>query len=171
MFIQKLMDYFPFCFPLHLLFLSSLTSYYVESGAMQITFITETLWDDSHNQNVAIDGCKLFRGDRRGGRGGGIALYIEGEWIVKSHPWRMAMSRSKAYGWEFETEATKGALWLVSTTGHLIKRSLLIKPSSFNYRRCHVCWLSSCWRTSTTLTSAGEVPWQAVDNPGESWNV
>jgi len=45
---------------------------------MQITFITETLWDDSHNQNVAVDGCKLFRGDRRWGRGGGIALYIKG---------------------------------------------------------------------------------------------
>lgn len=78
MFIQKLIDYFPFHFPLHSLFLFCLTSYYVESGAMQITFITETLWDDSHNQNVAVDGCKLFRGDRRWGRGGGIALYIKG---------------------------------------------------------------------------------------------
>lgn len=78
MFIQKLMDYFPFYFPVPPLFLFSLTSYYVQSGAMQITFIIETLWDDSHNQNVAIDGCKLFRGDRRGGKGGGIALYIKG---------------------------------------------------------------------------------------------
>lgn len=77
MFIKKLMDYFPFYFPLHPLFLFSLASYYVESEAMQITFITETLWDDSHNQNVAFDGCKLFIGDRRGGRGRGIALYIE----------------------------------------------------------------------------------------------
>ncbi|KAK4820905.1 hypothetical protein QYF61_008137 [Mycteria americana] len=38
--------------------------------------ITETWWDDSHNWSVAMDGYKLFRRDRRGRRGGGVALYV-----------------------------------------------------------------------------------------------
>ncbi|KAK4810714.1 hypothetical protein QYF61_007688 [Mycteria americana] len=38
--------------------------------------ITETWWDDSHNWSAAMDGYKLFRRDRRGRRGGGVALYI-----------------------------------------------------------------------------------------------
>ena len=37
--------------------------------------ITETCWDDSHNWSAAMDGYKLFRRDRQGRRGGGVALY------------------------------------------------------------------------------------------------
>jgi len=39
--------------------------------------ITETWWDESHDWSVAIDGYRLFRRDRQGRRGGGIALYIK----------------------------------------------------------------------------------------------
>ncbi|PKU41434.1 adaptin ear-binding coat-associated protein 1 [Limosa lapponica baueri] len=45
-----------------------------------IVAITETWWDESHNWSVAIKGYKLFRRDRRGRRGGGVALYVK-EWI------------------------------------------------------------------------------------------
>ncbi|KAK4810673.1 hypothetical protein QYF61_007473 [Mycteria americana] len=38
--------------------------------------ITKTWWDDSHNWSAAMDGYKLFRRDRRGRRGGGVALYV-----------------------------------------------------------------------------------------------
>ncbi|KAK4810586.1 hypothetical protein QYF61_007323 [Mycteria americana] len=38
--------------------------------------ITETWWDDSHNWSAAIDGYKLFKRDRQGRRGGGVALYV-----------------------------------------------------------------------------------------------
>ncbi|KAK4823963.1 hypothetical protein QYF61_008349 [Mycteria americana] len=38
--------------------------------------ITETWWDDSHNWSAAMDGYKLFRRNRRGRRGGGVALYV-----------------------------------------------------------------------------------------------
>ncbi|KAK4816775.1 hypothetical protein QYF61_022887 [Mycteria americana] len=38
--------------------------------------ITETWWDDSHNWSAAMDGYKFFSRDRRGRRGGGVALYI-----------------------------------------------------------------------------------------------
>ena len=36
--------------------------------------ITETWWDKSHGWNVAIDGYRLFRRDRQGRRGRGVAL-------------------------------------------------------------------------------------------------
>ncbi|KAK4810861.1 hypothetical protein QYF61_008833 [Mycteria americana] len=42
--------------------------------------VTETWWDKSHDWSVAINGYRLFRRDRRGRRGGGVALYIK-EWI------------------------------------------------------------------------------------------
>ncbi|KAK4816845.1 hypothetical protein QYF61_023967 [Mycteria americana] len=38
--------------------------------------ITETWWDDSHNWSAVMDGYKLFRRDRRGRTGGGVALYV-----------------------------------------------------------------------------------------------
>ena len=42
--------------------------------------ITEIWWDKSHDWSVAIDGYRLFRRDRRGRRGGGVALYVK-KWI------------------------------------------------------------------------------------------
>ena len=41
-----------------------------------VVAITETWWDDSHNWSTAMDGYKLFKRDREGRRGGGIALYV-----------------------------------------------------------------------------------------------
>ncbi|KAK4811067.1 hypothetical protein QYF61_016353 [Mycteria americana] len=38
--------------------------------------ITERWWDDLHNWSAAMDGYKLFRRDRRGRRGGGVALRV-----------------------------------------------------------------------------------------------
>ena len=42
--------------------------------------IPETWWEESHDWSAAIDGYGLFRRDRRGRRGGGVALYIK-KWI------------------------------------------------------------------------------------------
>jgi len=39
--------------------------------------ITETWWGESHDWNVALDGYRLLRRDRRGRRDGGVALYIK----------------------------------------------------------------------------------------------
>jgi len=67
------------------------------------------------------------------------------------------MSKLKAWGWESETKATKGALWLGSTTGCLIKQSLLIKASSYSYRRNRNRRLAS-W----LMTSGLEAAWAVV---------
>ena len=40
--------------------------------------ITKTWWDHSHDWSAVIDGYKLFRRDRQGKKGGGVALYIKG---------------------------------------------------------------------------------------------
>lgn len=88
---------------------------------------------------------------------------------VKSCPWRMTMSNSQAHGWELENEATKGVLWMLSTTGCLLKQSLLTKSSFSSYRRHYDYSLSSCWGTSNALTSAGKVAWRDVGNPGSYW--
>ncbi|PKU34569.1 mitochondrial fission process protein 1 [Limosa lapponica baueri] len=41
-----------------------------------IVAIAETWWDDTPNWGAAMDGYKLFRSDRQGRRGGGVALYV-----------------------------------------------------------------------------------------------
>ena len=41
-----------------------------------VVAITETWWHVSHDWSVPIDGYKLFRRDRQGRRGGGVALYV-----------------------------------------------------------------------------------------------
>ena len=39
--------------------------------------ITETWWNDSHNWYTTIEGYWLFRRDRQGRKGGGVALYVK----------------------------------------------------------------------------------------------
>ncbi|KAM9591497.1 uncharacterized protein ACIBXB_006298 [Morphnus guianensis] len=47
----------------------------VQQDRYDLVAITETWWDDSHEWSAAMDGYKLFRRDRQGRRGGGVALY------------------------------------------------------------------------------------------------
>ncbi|GAB0206513.1 hypothetical protein GRJ2_003116900 [Grus japonensis] len=48
----------------------------VQQENYDIVAIMETWWDDSHNGSAAMDGYKLFRRDRQGRRGSGVALYV-----------------------------------------------------------------------------------------------
>ncbi|GAB0205541.1 hypothetical protein GRJ2_003019700 [Grus japonensis] len=48
----------------------------VQQGSYDLVTITETWWDNSHDWSAAMDGYKLFRRDRQGRRGGGVALYV-----------------------------------------------------------------------------------------------
>ncbi|RMC03067.1 hypothetical protein DUI87_20260 [Hirundo rustica rustica] len=49
----------------------------VQQQSCDVVAITETWWDESHGWSTALDGYKLFRRDRQGRRGGGVALYIK----------------------------------------------------------------------------------------------
>ena len=42
-----------------------------------VVAIIETCWDESHDWCLPIDGYRLFRRDRQGKRGGGVALYTK----------------------------------------------------------------------------------------------
>ncbi|KAJ7425696.1 mitochondrial fission process protein 1 [Pitangus sulphuratus] len=48
----------------------------VQQESYEVVAITETWWDDSHDWSAAMDGYELFRKDRQGRRGGGVALYV-----------------------------------------------------------------------------------------------
>lgn len=48
----------------------------VQSRGHNLVAITETWWDSSHDWNAVIEGYVLFRKDRLGKRGGGVALYV-----------------------------------------------------------------------------------------------
>ncbi|RMC22179.1 hypothetical protein DUI87_03052 [Hirundo rustica rustica] len=49
----------------------------VQQQSYDVVAITETWWDESHGWSTALNGYKLFRRDRQGRRGGGMALYIK----------------------------------------------------------------------------------------------
>lgn len=40
----------------------------------ELITVTEIWWDKSHGWSTAVNGCKLFRRDTRGRRGGGEGL-------------------------------------------------------------------------------------------------
>ncbi|PKU33531.1 mitochondrial fission process protein 1 [Limosa lapponica baueri] len=48
----------------------------VQQENYDVVPIRETWWDDSHDWNAAMAGYKLFRRDRQGRRGSGVALYV-----------------------------------------------------------------------------------------------
>ncbi|RMC22386.1 hypothetical protein DUI87_00700 [Hirundo rustica rustica] len=48
-----------------------------QQQSCDVAAITETWWDESHGWSTALCGYKLFRRDRKGRRGGGVALYIK----------------------------------------------------------------------------------------------
>jgi len=48
----------------------------VGQDSYDLVAITETWWNDSCDWSASMDGYKLFRRDRQGKRGGGVALYV-----------------------------------------------------------------------------------------------
>ena len=49
----------------------------VWQASYDLAAIMETWWDYSHDWSAAMDGYKLFRRNRQGRRGGGVALYVK----------------------------------------------------------------------------------------------
>ena len=48
----------------------------VQQGNYDRDAIRETQWEGSHDWSDGMDGYELFRRDRLGGRGSGVALYV-----------------------------------------------------------------------------------------------
>ena len=51
----------------------------VWSESYDIVATMETWWDDSHSWSAVMDGYQLFKRDRQGRKGSGVALYIKKE--------------------------------------------------------------------------------------------
>ena len=47
-------------------------------GKYDLIAIMETWWDKSHDWNTIIEGFRLFKRDRQGRRGRGVALCVRG---------------------------------------------------------------------------------------------
>ena len=51
----------------------------MQSESYDTVAITETWWNDLHSWSVVMDHYRLFKRDRQGRKGGGIALYVKKE--------------------------------------------------------------------------------------------
>ena len=49
----------------------------VWQASYDLVAVMEMWWDHYHDWNAAMDGYKLFRKDRQGRRGSGVALYVK----------------------------------------------------------------------------------------------
>jgi len=133
-----------------------------------LTALTETQWDESHDWSVAIEGYRLFRRDRWGKRGEGLAPYIKKPIQCEELSLKNSHEYVERLWVRIRDGGEKGNLVVGVYYRLQIKRSLLMKASSSRSRRLRDHSLSSCWGTSTTLTSAGKVARQASGNPGDS---
>ena len=71
------------------------------------------------------------------GEGGSVAIYTRRGTECEELSVKNSHKQVESL-WVTETEAANGAaLWLMSTTGHLIKQSLSMRPSTSSYRRHH----------------------------------
>ena len=62
-----------------------------------IVAITETWWNNSHSRSAVMEGYWLFKRDRLGRKGGGVALYIKKDYECVE---MMVMIGLRAYGSE-----------------------------------------------------------------------
>jgi len=124
--------------------------------------ITETWWDESHDWRVAIDSYRLFRRDRQGRRGGGIALYIK-KWIECEE---LSLKDSHK-----QVESLWVRLRDQGNKGNLVV-GVYYKPPNQGEPTDEPFFLqlqeASRLQASTTPTSAGKVAQRAVGNPGDS---
>ena len=51
----------------------------VWSESYDIVAIMETWWNDSHSWSAVMDGYRLFKRERQGRKGSGVALYVKKE--------------------------------------------------------------------------------------------
>lgn len=59
----------------------------VQSWGFNLTEITETWWDSSQDWDVVMESYILFRRDRPGRSGGGVALYVRKHGMYRALSW------------------------------------------------------------------------------------
>ena len=89
--------------------------------------ITETWWDVSYDWSVAMDGYRLFRKDRPGRQGEGVAIYVRDR--LESMELCLGGGDQRVCGRGLKEEQLWGTLLWGSVTDLLIKRTLWMKHS------------------------------------------
>lgn len=77
------------------------------------------------------------------------------------------MNKLKVCGVKIRTKPIKDIRWLISSSDHLFKGNLLMKPC-FSYKRCHAQALSLTGNFN--YTSMGKTTQHASSNPADSWS-
>ncbi|KAK4805648.1 hypothetical protein QYF61_022406 [Mycteria americana] len=99
--------------------------------SFDLVAITETLWDESCDWHVAINGYRLFRRDRRGRSGGGVVLYTK-KWI-ESKELSLKNSHEQAESLWLQEASCSQALILLGDFNHL---NICWKISTESCRQC-----------------------------------
>ena len=126
--------------------------------------ITETWWDKSCDYVVATDGYRVFRRDREGWRGRGIALYIKKSIQCEELSLNSSHEQVECLWVRIRDRGNKSNL-VVGVYYRLPDQG---EPSSSCSRRLHAHSLFSYWEMSNTLKSTGRAAQRAVGNPGDS---
>ena len=89
--------------------------------------ITEIWWNKLYNWNAMIEGDKLFRREKQGGRGREIILSIK---RIDCEELLLRNSHDKVESLSVKIKDPTNSWCPGSTTGHLTKRNLWMSPSS-----------------------------------------
>ena len=117
----------------------------VQQASYDLVAITETWWDHSHDWSAAMDGYKLFRKDRQGRRGTGVALCVKECFEVTE---LMTGLRSRE-------EPTRQTSWWASVIDRQTRMKRQMSCSMSSWRKLRDLQPLSSWGTSTFLTYAG----------------
>jgi len=106
--------------------------------------LIETWWKESRDWSVAIDGYRLFRRDREGKRGGGVALWIEKSIQCEELSLKNSHEQVKSLWVRSRDRGNKGNLVIGAYYRPSDQGEPTEEASSSNSRRLRARWLLSC---------------------------
>ncbi|KAK4806911.1 hypothetical protein QYF61_012632 [Mycteria americana] len=88
--------------------------------------ITETWWENSHDWKTTMDGYKLFWKDRKGRRGGGVALYVKEKFESMEVSYGDHKSSTECLWIKIRGIITKGDLMLANEEAYRLWKGIQI---------------------------------------------
>ena len=155
----------------------------LQSESYDIVTITETWWNDSHCWSAVMDSYQLFKRDRQGRKGSGVAFYVkkececmeinDGDDRVESVWVRIKVKANK-------TDIIMGVFYRPPNKDGKVDKTLyrqlsevseslpLVPLGDFNFP--DICWINNTWRFLQCVEEFpdidGEGPNERKQNPG-----